>query len=1033
MVHSFPTQVRVDSRLPLSRTVSGLAVIATLPTTQQLGLLHQLLDVVPHAVWLSRANGVVEHMNRPAREYFVGSCETPSGWNWLDAIHNEDRTRFDAMWIDNGGTKFPFTSKMQVRRSDGAYRWFLIRVHLTVWTPGQPKWWMVTGTEITGGRVEGDVRRWERRYEALLEALHGRVWTTDTGGDILAEFGSLTGTNTGTEVPSAVHSGAHIHPDDRALVQTAWSEANGSGQTFKIECRLFRDNEWRIVEIRGQPLRDTEGGIEGWIGVTNDMTDLRRNEAALRRCERRYQSLITALDQMVAVTDSQSQAFEIFDHGSILGPDVASTPSDWFARIHPDDRERAETAWDEGMTTGQESEAEYRIRRHDGEWRSVASRMVPVHDERGHVVEWVGVVDDVTDLRRAESDLQRSERRYRTLIAASAKIVWAVSSDGRVAVVHGADTFYGGDETTIPLEAWFDSMHPDDRQRVRSIWQDEQRIERSFQVEYRLRTIDGTYRRMLGRAVPVRDDAGRIDEWVGTVEDVTELRRVEEELRLSERRYRTLVTATAQIVWVMNSSGEPTLVHGSELFFGTNASALTMAAWMDRIHPDDRGRVRAAVATAVGNEQPLEAEYRLRRQDGKWRQVSARGVPVRNEDGLVEEWVGVTADMTEARQMEEQFRQAQKMDAVGRLAGGIAHDFNNLLTVINGYAELALSGRRSDEPTRRCLRKILNAGERSAGLTQQLLSFSRRQVLEPIVLDLNDVARRSESLIRRLLGEDIRFTALYDAALPRVRVDPSQIEQVIMNLAVNARDAMPTGGQLTLETNGVVVSEAGLPGEPDVRPGHYAQLTVTDTGHGMTSTVKAQLFEPFFTTKEAGKGTGLGLAVVHGVVKQSGGHISVYSEVNIGTTFRLMFPAVDAALTRMPTRDLAPPNRGSETVLLVEDEESVRLLAQISLENQGYVVLTAATGQEAMRIAEQHSDVINLLLTDVVMPEMGGRELAEALRKRMPNLRVLYMSGYTDDAVVRHGIIESSDSFLQKPYTPTTLANKVRAVIDQLC
>ncbi|MCI0702738.1 MAG: ATP-binding protein, partial [Planctomycetia bacterium] len=403
-------------------------------------------------------------------------------------------------------------------------------------------------------------------------------------------------------------------------------------------------------------------------------------------------------------------------------------------------------------------------------------------------------------------------------------------------------------------------------------------------------------------------------------------------------------------------------------------------------------------------------------------------VAARDETGLPKLVTAVVIDMTERKKLEEQFRQAQKMEAIGRLAGGVAHDFNNLLTVINGYGQMLLDRLPSTDLTRDLVQEMTAAGERAAGLTAQLLAFSRKAIVEPKVLDLNEVVTQSAKLLRRLIGEDVVLATALAPNLDRVKADPTQVEQVILNLAVNAKDAMPRGGKLTIETRGLRLREEDRALYPDLPQGRYVQLAVSDTGVGMSEEVKSRLFEPFFTTKEQGKGTGLGLAVVHGAVKQSGGRVDVYSELGIGTTFKILLPAVTAAVPASGTVRLAP--KGAETVLLVEDEAGVRKFGRLALETQGYTVLEAAGGEEALRIAERHAGPIHLLVTDVVMPRMGGREVAEAVRARHAGLKVLYVSGYTDDAVVRHGIVDETDAFLQKPFTPLALARKVRMVLD---
>jgi CheY-like chemotaxis protein len=361
----------------------------------------------------------------------------------------------------------------------------------------------------------------------------------------------------------------------------------------------------------------------------------------------------------------------------------------------------------------------------------------------------------------------------------------------------------------------------------------------------------------------------------------------------------------------------------------------------------------------------------------------------------------------------------------------VAHDLNNLLTVISGYSEMVLTKLPPDDPRKRMVDQVVRAGTRAASLTRQLLAFSRQQVLEPKVLDLNVIVGDIDEMLRRLIGEDVQFTTVLAPGLGLVKVDPGQIEQVITNLAVNARDAMPLGGQLTIETAEVELAEPYTRTHADARPGRFAMLAVSDTGCGMAPEVKARIFEPFFTTKGVGRGTGLGLAVVHGIVKQSGGNIDVYSEVGKGTSVKVYLPLAPAPMAASPDGASEVASAGCETILLVEDEDSVRELATLVLEECGYTVLTANDGEAAVRIVDTCQKKIDILVTDVVMPVMGGRRLAEILRARLPELRVLFMSGYTDDAVVRHGVLQAEVDFLQKPFTPQSLAHKVRAVLDR--
>jgi PAS domain S-box-containing protein len=448
------------------------------------------------------------------------------------------------------------------------------------------------------------------------------------------------------------------------------------------------------------------------------------------------------------------------------------------------------------------------------------------------------------------------------------------------------------------------------------------------------------------------------------------------------------------------------------------------------VPPEDVARIQAAVEGSVHDGAPYFIQHRVIRPDGSERIVEERSIVLRDPQGRPIRMVGTVLDVTDRQRLEEQLRQAQKMEAVGRLAGGVAHDFNNLLTAILGSAELLLGHLEPDSPERVEAAEIRKAAMWAGDLTRQLLAFSRQQILDPQVFDLSAVVADMDKMLRRLIRADIAFHTRLAPDLGAVRADPGQIEQVIMNLAVNACDAMPGGGTLTIETANVEIG-AGDEREAAAPPGRYVLLTVSDTGLGMSATTRARVFEPFFTTKERGKGTGLGLSTVYGIVKQSEGCVTVESEPGRGTTFRVYLPRVDAAVeSAVPGRAFTASRGGDETVLVVEDQEPVRRLTRRVLETQGYAVLAASDGHEALSLAEQHAGSIHILVTDVVMPGMSGREVGRRLAVKRPGMRVLYLSGYADDSIVNHGVLEPGLAFLQKPFTPESLARRVREVLD---
>jgi len=521
---------------------------------------------------------------------------------------------------------------------------------------------------------------------------------------------------------------------------------------------------------------------------------------------------------------------------------------------------------------------------------------------------------------------------------------------------------------------------------------------------------------------------GRLSVAVRTALERAQERRA---LRESEDRFHAFMDNSPAVAFMKDEDGR--FVYVNQLF--ERFFKLTRLQWLGKtdfdLWPEETARqLRDNDRAIMAEDRPAEIFEAFPGPDGILRHWLVFKFPVNDRAGR-RFLGGMAVDITERRHLEQQLRQALKMEAIGKLAGGVAHDFNNLVTIITGYSDMVLSRIGPEDPMRRDIEQIKKAGDRAHSLTRQLLAFSRRQMLQPKVLDLNAVVSNLEPMLHRLIGENIELAIVLKPGLGQVKADPGQLEQVIMNLTINARDAMAQGGKLLLETDNATLDDVYARQHLPMQPGSYVRLAVSDTGCGMDEATQSRIFEPFFTTKEQGKGTGLGLSTVYGIVKQSGGYIWVYSEPGQGTTFKIYLPRVAApADSVLPVTHWSKLPQGTETLLLVEDEPEVRWLVRDMLQHLGYTILEARHGIEAQVLSIQHPGPIHLLVTDVVMPQMSGREIAEQLRSEHPETKVLYMSGYTDDAVVRHGVLAAEVAFLQKPFTPEGLALKVREVLD---
>lgn len=639
-----------------------------------------------------------------------------------------------------------------------------------------------------------------------------------------------------------------------------------------------------------------------------------------------------------------------------------------------------------------------------------------------------GLNEEIGRRERAAVELKSSEERYRNLFEAinDPLFVYDTSTWRYLMVNQAAVDKYGYTREEFTNMTIMDMRPPEDVARLRDALARHQGA-----VEHR---GIWRHRKKNGEIVDVQiathplQFEGR-SAGLAEARDITQQRRAEAEVARTSRILRAIIDGTSDAVFVKDKQGKYLLCNeAAARFLGKTPADIVGKHDTDLFDAAEARLIAETDLLTMESDRAVTAEEQLR-TDSVLRTFNVVKAPYRDERGDVIGIIGVSRDVTRSKQLEEQLRQAQKMEAIGRLAGGVAHDFNNLLTIISGCSELLMEHPDTAAPIRELAQTIAGAGERASALTRQLLGFSRQSMLQPEVLDLNQVVTNTQKLLARAIGEHIELVTRLAPDVEHVRVDPNQLDQILINLAVNARDAMPAGGTLTIETCNVAFSESYEAAHLDAKSGQFVMLAISDTGTGMSPDVKARIFEPFFTTKPKGEGTGLGLAMVLGIVEQSGGWIHVYSEVGLGTTVKIYLPAVAEAVS---VARPVPPRRsysGSETVLIVEDDEDVREIAMTSLKLHGYRVICASSGAEAIAAAHEH-ERIDLLLTDVVMPKMNGSEVARQLRAQFPNLKVLIMSGYTEDTVLRQGLLAASVSFIQKPYTPVSLARKVREVLD---
>jgi two-component system cell cycle sensor histidine kinase/response regulator CckA len=907
--------------------------------------------------------------------------------------------------------------------------------------------------DITERRRAGEALRTEKqRFQTLSENAPFAMVTIDKDGTfkyLNRKFIDLFGYDL-NDVPNGKEWFRRAYPDPtyRHQVISVWindlkisEPGEKRNRTFTVTCK---DGSKKIINFIPVQLKTGEN-----LMTCEDITERKRAEEALRKSQQLLESTYISLRDAVFIIDAKT--VEIIECNPAASEIFGYSRNELVGRttsfLHIDEASLEEFRKHLYAAVEREgflSRLEFKMKRKDGTVFPTENSVVPLKDEQGKLIGWVSVVRDITERKRAEETLRESEERYRTILENIEDGYYEVDLPGNLTFFNDSlcrMLGYSKDEMIGMSNKQY--TNEESRKKLFQAFNEVYRTgEPTKGFDWEVIRKDG--RKLFGEVSIslIKDSEGRPCGFRGIARDITERKQAEAALRTEKQRFQTLLENAPFGMIMIDKEGSFKYINAkfTEIFGYDSNDVPNGKEWFRKAYPDPAHR-HQVISTWTNDLKIFEPEEKMPRifkaicKDGSEKIIRFITVQLETGENLMsaEDVTALEKAEEEKAALEEQLRQSQRMEAIGRLAGGIAHDFNNLLTVIRGYSQLSLLEIKEGDKLRGNIQEIQKATQRAADLTRQLLAFGRRQIMNMKVIDLNLLIRELDKMLRRIIGEDIELVTILAEDLGRIKADPGQIEQVIINLAVNARDAMSEGGKLTIKTQNVEIDEDYVWAHVGVTSGSYAMLSITDTGCGMTPEVKDHLFEPFFTTKEIGKGTGLGLSTVYGIVKQSRGNIWAYSEPGKGTTFKIYLPRVDEPLKEMSERVLRKESpRGNETILIVEDEEEVRKLTVQILKRQGYTVLEASHGEEAINVAKGHAEEgIDLLLTDVVMPGMSGRELVGSLGFLLPKMKVIYMSGYTDDAIVHHGVLEEGVNYLQKPFTLDSLARKIREVLDQ--
>jgi len=786
----------------------------------------------------------------------------------------------------------------------------------------------------------------------------------------------------------------------------------------------------RWVEVRAKTFREFTG--DTWfIAQLKDITEFHKLAEKLRLEENLFQSLLENIPDCIYFKNKELKYMLINRaHAKLIGekkPEEATGKSD-LDYFDSSFAEKA-TQTDRKILNTREpliNKHELVVLR-DGREKWMATSKVPLTDENGDIIGLVGISRDITDRVLIFNALKQTEEKFRTLFEAAPDGYYLMNMDGEIVDVNrSAELLIGYKKDELIGRYFLDPGFLPKTETTKALKMLE-RVRKGNPVGptvFRMIRKDGRPIDIEIRSIPAK--IGNEELILGIGRDITFRQQQETQIR----KLATVIEQASEYILITDLEGR--IEYANPVFEKITGYTREEAIGklpkflLSEKHPDSLFQDHLEI---VSRGKTWSGTIIKKRKDGSEFYTETTIFPIRNEQGKIINFASVSRDITREKNLERQFHQAQKMEAIGRLAGGVAHDFNNILTVIRGFSDLMLSKIKPDHPFYKEILQIHKASERAANLTNQLLAFSRRQMIQPQVINLNNILRDMERMLFRLIGEDIQLELILDKKLGNIKIDPGQVEQIVMNLVVNARDAMPTGGKITIETSNVYLDQSYVDEHLLIKTGDYIFLAISDTGKGMDEDTRNRIFEPFFTTKK--EGSGLGLSTVYGIVKQNDGNIWVYSESGKGTTFKIYFPRIDEPTTFERERELKIDTfRGSETILLVEDDQAVRELAREILAENGYTVLEAENGQVALSVIKQYRQPIHLLLTDVVMPEMSGKELAERIKKIHPEIKILYMSGYTENAITHHGVLANETEFIQKPFPPIIMLEKIRKILQ---